>query len=74
MLPFPAMYLVPICNWTNEFSAEEVGLMVKFKKPSSFAIKFSATVYGVPKTPKLLRFRLCFLNIFTKIMNIQVVT
>ena len=54
MLPFPAMYLVPICNWTNEFSAEEVGLMVKFKKPSSFAIKFSATVYGVPKTPKLL--------------------
>ena len=48
------MYLVPICNWTNEFSSEEVGLMVKFKKPSSFAIKFSATVYGVPKTPKLL--------------------
>ena len=47
------MYLVPICNWTNEFSSEEVGLMVKFKKPSSFAIKFSATAYGVPKTPKL---------------------
>ena len=28
--------------------------MARFKKPSSFAIKFSATVYGVPKTPKLL--------------------
>ena len=28
--------------------------MARFKKPSSFAIKFSATVYGVPKTLKLL--------------------
>lgn len=53
MFPFPATYLVPICSWANELSVVE-GLINKFKKPSSFAIKFSATVYGVPNVPKLL--------------------
>ena len=34
----------------------------------------TANVISADPCCKLLRFRLCFLNIFTKIMNIQVVT